>query len=127
RPRALGRVAGATRAAAEAERGGQRVGDRLELRAGALGAPGVVRGGGQLGLLPQLLDPALVLGPCAVVEDLAGIALHAQVPGRRAPAGGVAGRRRAGGELQAVDLLARRGEQAREVVQALEIGQVDRL
>ena len=71
----------------------------------------------QLHLIAQLVHPALVVRPPAFVEQLAGVTFDAEAV--RALA--LRGRGAARDELEAVDLLIRRGQQTGEVMEALEL------
>src|SRR5437762_3290578 len=126
---ALDRTAGLSTAAAEAKGRRQLPGDEVELRTRACHASLVVAALGVVQLAVQIRQPLSVVRPCPAVEDgVSGDASGDPEPQRNELRGGGAarvGRRTGGGgdQIRDVDLLARIGEQDRDVAEALAVPQ----
>src|SRR5438552_10766849 len=126
---ALDRTAGPPTAAAEAKGGRQLPGDEVELGPRARHASLVVAALGVVQLAVQIRQPLAVVCPCPAVEDgISGDAWGYPEPLRDELRGGGAARveRRArggGDQVRDVDLLARIGEQDRDVAEALAVPQ----
>src|SRR5947199_7009586 len=126
---ALDRTAGLSAAAAEAKGRRQLPGDEVELRTRARHASLVVAALGVVQLAVQIRQPLAVVRPCPAVEDgVSGDAWGYPEPLRNELRGGGAargGQRTGGGgdQIRDVDLLARIGEQDRDVAEALAVPQ----
>src|SRR5881628_432409 len=123
------RSIGLPAAAAEAKGRRQLPGDEVELRSCARHASLVVAALGVVQLTVQIRQPLAVVRPCPAVEDgVSGDACGYPEPLRNELRGGGAarvGRRTGGGgdQIRDVDLLARIGEQDRDVAEALAVPQ----
>src|SRR5207245_877586 len=130
---ALDRTAGPPTAAAEAKGRRQLAGDEVELGARTRHASLVVAALAVVQLAVQIRQPLAVVRPCPAVEDgISGDAWGYPEPlGDQLRGGGAARvRRRArggGDQVRDVDLLARIGEQDRDVAEALAVPQADGL
>src|SRR5438552_6586778 len=126
---ALDRTAGPSPTAAEAKGRRQLPGDEVELRTRARHASLVAAALGVVQLAVQIRQPLAVVCPCPAVEDgISGDAWGYPEPLRDELRGGGAARveRRArggGDQVRDVDLLARIGEQDRDVAEALAVPQ----
>src|SRR5213080_2799313 len=130
---ALDRTAGPPAAAAEAKGRLQLAGDEVELGTRARHASLVVAALGVVQLAVQIRQPLAVVRPCPAVEDgISGDAWGYPEPLRDELRGGdtarVGRRARGGGDqIGDVDLLARIGEQDRDVAEALAVPQAHEL
>src|SRR5206468_8845627 len=126
---ALDGTAGLSAAATEAKGRRQLPGDEVELRTRARHASLVVAALGVVQFAVQIRQPLAVIRPCPAVEDgVSGDAWGYPEPLRNELRGGGAarvGRRTGGGgdQIRDVDLLARIGEQDRDVAEALAVPQ----